>query len=574
MLPDEIQYKAVRGAIQRAGRAAAGATRKGKKTTRVARSAADRPQYDGDNDGFITNPLTGEDDIPWDKTNETAEEAIAKFFSQRGSITPQRRETVGEIAGSATKPQKAPAPQLDGPTSQRMQDVMRPMRGGKPLTPGTPPTPLGQNVNGRMLDIRWPKNESGKLVEVSQLTEADLGHNLKVVKQLLDDIANGRVEGGSGEIVKQLEKLQQDMSAALSKKDDARLRQAAREVAVSRRVGGYLPPGVGGPEGVSIFGDQRSFDFDDFAIIGLGSDGPRWNPDPRWKSRRSSRHSWLGDNAVVEEALDGTYISVEVVDAISHDADREGYILVGQFYDVDSQSWDTWDMPDIVHNSVEDAMKFAEDLEDAVERQGVSPYDPDFEMPNPNPITDKPVVSQTPWKNAPNSPAKSKVQGRLGQSTRSHSYVPPLLEEARRLFAEKWFDRRRNAELLDNIEFARDRLRELELLYDRMGDDYANQFPGMDEAWNMGVEEFARWALRAGIVDSLTEGRNYHAEVMDAWDQMAEDQQELGQMMSEIRDSLNSFTEKLNSKIEQNSPYFEGMETLKGDGLGPFGLSR
>lgn len=86
--------KRLRSQIQRGARNAVSGRRGG----RAIRRVMDRPEYDGDNDGFITNPLTGRDEIPWNRATETAEEAIRKFFG--GKIPDSVGRTIGELEGS------------------------------------------------------------------------------------------------------------------------------------------------------------------------------------------------------------------------------------------------------------------------------------------------------------------------------------------------------------------------------------------------------------------------------------------------------------------------------------------
>jgi HK97 family phage prohead protease len=68
--------------------------------------APDKPAYDGDNDGFITNPLTGRDEIPWNKDTESPEEAINKFF-RRGGATRKRGLTGKPIEARPKQRQQA-----------------------------------------------------------------------------------------------------------------------------------------------------------------------------------------------------------------------------------------------------------------------------------------------------------------------------------------------------------------------------------------------------------------------------------------------------------------------------------
>ena len=77
------------------GRARRAATPRG--GGRGFRRRLEKPKFDGDNDNFITNPLTGVDDIPWQKDRETPDEAIKRFFGGRmpSAVPP----TIGQMSG-------------------------------------------------------------------------------------------------------------------------------------------------------------------------------------------------------------------------------------------------------------------------------------------------------------------------------------------------------------------------------------------------------------------------------------------------------------------------------------------
>jgi len=58
----------------------------GKRAIRKIRKIGKRPKFDGDSDGFITNPFTGRDEIPWFKDRETPDDALKRFFG--GKLPP------------------------------------------------------------------------------------------------------------------------------------------------------------------------------------------------------------------------------------------------------------------------------------------------------------------------------------------------------------------------------------------------------------------------------------------------------------------------------------------------------
>ena len=79
-----IEEKAIfRRGRRAAGRVGGGRGGRGGRGRRGG-SSMDRPSYDGDGDGFITNPVTGRDEIPWNKDRESPEEAIRRFFAGGG----------------------------------------------------------------------------------------------------------------------------------------------------------------------------------------------------------------------------------------------------------------------------------------------------------------------------------------------------------------------------------------------------------------------------------------------------------------------------------------------------------
>jgi len=558
-----------------------------------------RPEYDGDNDGFITNPLTGEDDIPWNKAKETAEEAIAKFF---GGKVPERRETIGEAVERAQRrmrpidgsgrlkpedldlpalPRSRPTdgsgrpkpadladndlPELTGRVSDEARRYLadpnfKPREvpiyrgaepggkpaaapGGKPAAApggkkpqkptvgnivqspseaGTPgvrpplPAPTAPQPQPSIADNpwTWPRNADGKMKELGELSDQELDEALGYWKSLNEE--NQQRAVSSPPVIKLIADIEQEQTK----------RRRAAEAAES---------------------EARSSLWDRFS---------KWFPSSRWKYPRDS-HFYYG--AESHGRLRGEMGVLEVIEADAVLPGEDGFIVIGEIYDPDSDEFIGYDSSDTPSRSVEDAMKYAEDILDALDRgdDSVDAFDPD-NRPNPNQISEESSLPTTrPWQlpNPNNKPAKGK-DGPLGEKARTHGPIPRMLEDARKLFAEKWQDRRRNENLQENIQFADDRITELRLLNERMWDQAMQDFRGLEEAWNMSADDFARWAKRNRLVDSLSEGRDYHEELMALWDQLALDQEEIGGMIAEIDAAKTRFISQWNERNEAGNPNF------------------
>ena len=232
----------------------------------------------------------------------------------------------------------------------------------------------------------------------------------------------------------------------------------------------------------------------------------------------------------------GDYGRYWVVDAAEFDGTPGKYVIEGQ-YNYDGlgtpeyfDGWPEFDTP-------EQAMEWADAFEKAFDDGNIFPADADFEWPD-DPVPDEAlreaVNSGRTWQvPVPNKPAKD-ADGPLGAKERSHNYMPAALDDARAVFAEKWLDRRYTDNLYENIEWADDRIQELESMVDKLNDQYVNNFPGFEDAYYMNPTEYARQAVDKGWVESISEGLLLHEEIMDAWDQFNSDQVEIENMIGRI----------------------------------------
>lgn len=553
--PFELEEKALASRVKRAARAVASRRGGAGKARKVSKRAGKRPEYDGDNDGFITNPLTGQDDIPWNKATETAEEAIAKFF---GGKVPERRQTIGETA--KPKPDTMPAaPEkrreaLTGPPAQRVTDATKPMRDGaapskpepvKPAKPSTAPAKppkVGEIVQGQAPDgkpaerpplppaapaaptanvplpaFEWPRHSDGKLKEVEELTDEEIETGARAWWDYFRATKDPAAE-------KVHEKLSvENMNRAYDRMMERRKAAEEEEEARTRSW--------------KLFG--------------------RWYPHKGWRYPRESQHF---EGAEIHGRLSGEGAGeLEVINLDAILPGEDGFAVIGLLYDPDSDTYIEYDSADHPHRTVEDAMKYAEDVIDALQRgdESVDAFEPD-KRPNPNQISEESSLPTTkPWQipNRDNKPAKGK-NGPLGEKARVHNPVPAQLEEARKLFAEKWADRRRTDNAASNIEFADDRITELRLLERQMWESAMQDYPGLEEAWSMSADEFARWAKKNGLVDSLSEGRDYHEELLALWDQLAADQEEIGGMITEINNAKTKMIEQWDERAEAGNPNY------------------
>ena len=209
-------------------------------------------------------------------------------------------------------------------------------------------------------------------------------------------------------------------------------------------------------------------------------------------------------------------------------------------------------------DSIEDARRWIEQFDDALEA-GEDPEDPDFAWPDdPTPsVEDQTALNEgRSWKvRVPNKPAKGK-NGSLGRKERAHNFIASALDDARALFAQKWLDRRKNSNIDQNIEFADDRLNELQVLANKLDNQFSNNFPGFEEGYYMNPVDYARMAVDQGWVDTIAEGMLLHEELLDAWDQHDADLEEIGNMMDEIQKERQKFVDQFNTRYEEGNPDF------------------
>jgi hypothetical protein len=183
-------------------------------------------------------------------------------------------------------------------------------------------------------------------------------------------------------------------------------------------------------------------------------------------------------------------------------------------------------------------MEWADQFEKAFGDGNYFPRDVEFEWPDdpvPVEVAQEAANSGRTWQvPVPNKPARSPNGQALGAKERTHNNIPRSLDDARELFAQKWLDRRRTDNLAENIDWAEDRITELEAMLDRLNDEYLNNFPGFEDGYYMNAAEYARKAVDEGWVDSIAEGLLLHEELMDAWDQFNADQIEIEGMIQSI----------------------------------------
>lgn len=121
------------------GRARRAASPKG--GGRGFRRRIEKPKFDGDNDNMITNPLTGVDEIPWQKDRETPDEAIKRFFGGRmpaqGAST---AATIGEMSNQG-----------------RRRTILGSILGGRKRKKPKPGIRLSQSPVGGSKEPKYPK---------------------------------------------------------------------------------------------------------------------------------------------------------------------------------------------------------------------------------------------------------------------------------------------------------------------------------------------------------------------------------------------------------------------------------
>lgn len=412
----------------------------------LPKKRVDPVSYDGDDDGKITNPLTGADEIPWNRESETPDEAIARFFG--GS---QPRRSVQDIASSR-------------PTSSQPAQ-------------GTEST-----INSATAP-KWPTQDDGTFKPVGKLSDTELS-------KLLADWEKLGGDSSRDDVKKLLANLRRESTMRANKTKPASDEQLAEIESV---LPNYIPRegAWGGP----------------------------------------SRESFFFEGSRAEERMRTPYINADIVDARDVGYDEDGYIVVGEYYDgFGGESL----IEDDVHASIEDAMKYLEDYNDLLE-DGNDPYDPEWVGPEINQITNG--VAERLDIDEPNT-------------SETIAYVQEMMRE-------KWFDRRRIDNIDNNIDLARDRLSELSLAEQSVTEEYYATYPEFGSAFYMNENDYARMLLRNGQVETLAEGREIHRAAMDAWDQMAEDLDALGQMRSRVQSDLDGFIQTAQGRAERGDPNFQ-----------------
>ena len=393
---------------------------------------------------------------------------------------------------------------------------------------------------------RWPKDENGRDLEIWNLTDSQLDDAIAAFQKFEDD---GQLQGGLKYVKYELGKLRDSRrsKAAQAQADlveDIRLQNIIKRTETRE------------------YEDARRSMWDKFK---------QWVPHRIWKGGRDE--SYFDPS---REAFDRWRTDNMKVDIVESENDPGKFALIGHLYNPATGKWvqDFWDgyggdQGDF--KSVEDAMKYIEDLDDLLDdpaRDDFDVIDEDFPWPEINVISKNMPEEDGPsgkdWKTpvGTNEPALSnKTRGKLlGKRSRTHNYIPEALDRARDWFKERWNDRRTNANLDERISFAKDRRLELARLNEQVFNEWEEYFGGydvMDKAWHSKAETFAKWARENNLVDSVSEGMSLYEEVMDAWEQMGEDQDELGEMLDLIEDEISRLTKQWDDKHSRNVPGFE-----------------
>lgn len=672
---------------------------RGGKSRRKVRKILKRPKYDGDADGFITNPLTGRDEIPWFKDRgESAEDAIKRFFGgklpkgisgdmlddrktpfkgkakvsqlKRGDVLPDGfdkgidRNTgeeyqvvkISKLGNGKTRLhvvklgdiQRVATP-MDIPDLLEIPNVKRPLAspmtresGFPALIPSTPKkTPTGTNFGP--YDLRpedrqkfpgivptaqkptkpaqatesskpdpiaytWPKGDNGRLKPVDSMSDGELTEAKKFfdglaqadsskpavskMASLVNDEVNKRKvakadsawrwpkddKGRDLEILNLTDSQLDEAIAAFQKfEDDGQLQGGLKYVKYelgkerdSRRSNASQALFAEHMRLQNLFKRAEIREYED-ARRSMWDKFKQWMPHRLWKGGRDE--SYFDPS---KEAFDRWRTDNMKVDIVQSDDDPDKFALVGHLYNPATGEWvpDFWDGyggEQGNFDSVEDAMKYIEDLDDLLDdpaTEDFDVYDADFPWPEKNVISKNMPEEDGPsgndWKTplGPNDPARSgKTRGKLlGQRSRTHNLIPESLIEAREWFKERWNDRRTNANLGDRISFAKDRRIELHELNDKIFREWEYHFGGedvMNKAWHSSADFFAKWARENNIVDSRAEGITLHEEIMDGWDQLGADQQELAEMLSVIEDEIDRLKKQWNDKHARSVPGFE-----------------
>jgi HK97 family phage prohead protease len=685
-----IEEKAIfrrgRRAIGRGGRGGGGG--RGRRMV----SSADRPSYDGDGDGFITNPMTGRDEIPWDRANETPEQAIQKFFGNRGGAKPQApkpkpvakplsakkrglktelgfdKVKLGDVLpenwddpskklGNARWQITAISRRPDGsynvrlsdmssnsrrdmifPATQKFPNVSRPaqtpaQRGQVPrnetgapsgilqsqrMTDGNMPPfdpntrkPAGgdpkkkpqatvqQNLPDPRLNrfgstgpmerleefydpdadgedyaefaerqerefskkptppkpFTWPKDSSGRVLAIEDLTDQQLadasnywqgvpfdqrqGQGIQNLREALGDESRKRIRAGRTLPVA-------TEVAELNDAGRAEAARAAERAEAARETN--LPDN----------------EIDEYVRGLIDAEGGTDKPAPERRGVVQRLKDWYGEG----RRSPSGFISLDslrtdngryyIVDADQFGGTPGKFVIDGSYRYDDLGNPDYFD-DGIEFDTVEQAREWIEQFDDAFQDGDFYPADEGFEWPD-DPVSNEEIqqASQSGelWKvRVPNKPARDK-SGPLGEKERSHNFISSVLDDARALFAQKWIDRRKNQNIQENIEFADDRISELQIMRSKLERSYGLNFPGMEEAYSMSPTDFARYALEQGWVESIAEGLTYHSELNDAWDQYGADQEEIDNMINSINRERQKFIDKYNERWESGNPDF------------------
>lgn len=650
-----------------------------------ARKLLKRPKFDGDNDGFITNPFTGRDEIPWKRDAESAEDAIKRFFGgtmpgalsqdfvderktpfkgkakvsklERGDVLPNgfdKGKDLGDgkqfqiaaikklgngrtrlsivdlsdksrtaknidlddeleipgvrrplqqstgVRGSSGLP-KLPTSRAQGsnlgPFDLRPEDRQKfpglptppkpPKRTGTATTPEQPKLPFAQQAQKPEPTYTWPMGDNGKLKPVDKLSDAELyeastflnnipeAQRRDAVKKMIDYVEAEKAKRFPNE-----ERLNLAVAAEQTRSDldnqglpemlnavengSASLGDVAREMLGRSGMSNPTKDEIDSQiqDLQSMLADReyekmRTSAWDKFK---------QWFPSQLWKGAPRGKGKFTyASNQETYDRFRSDYLVVDVMDS----AETPGkYTINGAVYDGGMQGWDEYFFSDsdLEFDTIEDAMKWVEDFEERLidaDDQGLDLSD--VELPEMNTISgNMPKPAGQPWKVrvSGNEPAKAKRgKGKLlGSRERTHNFLPQALQSAREEYSLKWDGRRRNIDLEDRITHAEDQAKELRSLNDQMWDEWHDMFGGgdvMNQAWNMDTEEFARWAVKSGQVDTIAEGLTLHEEIMDAWDQIADDQDEIGNMLGELNDEIARLKDQWNTKNDMGIPGFE-----------------
>lgn len=434
-----MQEKAAVGSFRRSRNTIAAAAKKAKTSRAKPRKRVDPVSYDGDNDGKITNPLTGADEIPWNREAESPQEAIAKFFANRRTGAqpkkPEPKQTATQVPGA---PKQMPA---------------------------------------------WPRTEGGELAKIKDLDDATLSNMIDFWSNNDSTKNNDAVKKLLGNMRRENTKRQ---AAAEKRRRDAKNQQEA-----------FTPT----------------------------------YPD-KWSGQGKEGQSLYAEGSTALDRFRSSYISADIVDGTDIGEDG-GYAVVGEY----RSDWDDGFYFDdgATFNSVEDAMSYLEQLETQL-RDGDDPLDSEFAFPSTGAVTaGESVIDENP---------QPGIEGSA------------ILNDAYDLFTQQWLDKRRNENIEDNIREADWRMDELRQMMESLQVMYAEFYPDFESAYYMSAGEYANWALRSGYVDSLSEGRQVHKEIMNAYDEMGEEQEIITDMIDTIRSDKEYFINQWNARHDGGNSLF------------------